>query len=128
MPGQGSILKKEGLEEVGMVLVVDEVEVSMGVMQEGDQYILDEDSQDNQFVVVPVVPLVVPLACTGVLLGAFLSVVQEGRELARVAHIRHLVGAHHIPVAPVSVASLAVEEVGNTGNSFLHLMKYRSKN
>lgn len=106
-----------------MVLVVDEVEVSMGVVQEGDQYILDEDSQDNQFVVVPA-----PLACTGVLLGAFLLVVQEGRELARVAHIRHLVGAHHIPVAPVSVASLAVEEVGNTGNSFLHLMKYRSKN
>lgn len=123
MPGQGSILKKEGLEEVGMVLVVDEVEVSMGVVQEGDQYILDEDSQDNQFVVVPA-----PLACTGVLLGAFLLVVQEGRELARVGHIRHLVGAHHIPVAPVSVASLAVEEVGNTGNSFLHLMKYRSKN
>ena len=43
-------MKKEGLEEVGMVLVVHEVEVSMGVMQEGDQYILDEDSQDNQLV------------------------------------------------------------------------------
>lgn len=73
-------------------------------------------------VVVLVVPLVVPLACTGVLLGAFPSVVQEGRGLARVAHIRHLLGAHHIPVAPVSVASLAVEEVGNTGNSFLHFL------
>ena len=43
-------MKEEGLEEVGMVLVVHEVEVNMGVVQEGDQYILDEDSQDNQFV------------------------------------------------------------------------------
>ena len=45
MPGQGSILKKK--EGVGMVLVVHEVEVGMGVMQEGDCYILDYQSQHN---------------------------------------------------------------------------------
>ena len=77
-------------------------------------------------------PLVLPLglACTGALqvLGALPLVVQEGRGLAWVVHIRYLVVAHDIRFAPASVASLAVEGEDNTGNSFLRLIKYRLEN